>query len=308
MTVYKREFFEDLLQKKYNNKSLKLNVRKDKMIFDEIKDEYTLVVFRPSFSVYFKRNLPFSKILVPCQRFEKSPWCCCILKKSCLNFTGTPELEVLGKRDSPFDYEKLKIKASKDYEIMKNMEECKNYEHRKRRNENAAFQAGRSDLTTQVIKTPEKLLNRLNKTFKFDHDPCPIKPDYDCMKSKWKGKMNYVNPPFKHSGAFALRAFEQSMKYSSKTVLIVPVSGMLTRWFQELVNSGGLHAIVFLRDGISFDGYKRKVPFCLNLLLIGPKKTGNAKIYFWDIIGEDMKRQIPTTHDDYPLPLKDIGW
>lgn len=306
--MYRIDFFEDLLRKRYNDESLNLKAKKGKMVFSEIVDKYTLVVFRPSYSAFFMRPLPFSKILVPCQRFEQSPWSCCILEKPCLTFTGRPELEILGKRSSSFNYEKLKIRASKDFQIMKSMDECKNYEHKQRRNENAAFQAGRSDLTTQVIKTPESLLSRLNDTFHFDNDPCPIKPDYDCMITDWKGTMNYVNPPFKHGGAFVLRAFEQSMKHSSKTVVIVPVTGMLTRWFQELVNEGGLHAIVFLRDGISFEGYQRKVPFCMNLLLIGPKKKGNPKVYFWDITGQDMNRNIPTKHDDYPLPLEEIGW
>lgn len=59
------------------------------------------------------------------------------------------------------------------------------------------FHAGNRQDGKHYWLTPQDLMERLNKEFSFDHDPCPFpKPEnYDGLTSEW-GKSNYVNPPF----------------------------------------------------------------------------------------------------------------
>ena len=44
-------------------------------------------------------------------------------------------------------------------------------------------------------KTPKALFQALDAEFHFDFDPCPAKPTFDGLKSRW-GNVNFVNPPY----------------------------------------------------------------------------------------------------------------
>lgn len=130
------------------------------------------------------------------------------------------------------------------------------------------------------------------------------------MKSSW-GKRSYVNPPFRHTGAFAWRAAEQANMYGNKTVIICPAL-VQAKWRTQLVLTGNVHAYVFLRSGIKFDGYEKKMPLPLSLILIGPKRSGEVRkvpVFFWDPCKTMCTRRLPSLEeDDLVARLNEIGW
>jgi hypothetical protein len=73
-------------------------------------------------------------------------------------------------------------------------------------------------------ETPPGFYAMLDKEFGFDHDPCPLRADFDGLAGKW-GKRNYCNPPYDRTGkeAFIVRAI-QERKAGNLTVLLIPVS------------------------------------------------------------------------------------
>ena len=63
-------------------------------------------------------------------------------------------------------------------------------------------------------KTPDDLLQNLNKEFNFDFDPCPLYcTEFDGLKIDW-GKSNFINPPYsrKLKEAFIHKAYNESLK------------------------------------------------------------------------------------------------
>lgn len=72
--------------------------------------------------------------------------------------------------------------------------------------------------------TPGNLLDKLNKEFNFDFDPCPLHSDFDGLTANW-GRSNFVNPPYslKLKTAFVKKAIEES-KLGKTCVMLLPVS------------------------------------------------------------------------------------
>lgn len=138
----------------------------------------------------------------------------------------------------------------------------------------------------QVVQTPKAFYQQINDLFNFDYDPCPIKPDYDAMKTDW-GRMNFVNPPFKHVEAFLLRA--EALK--TKAVFLIPCF-LKRRYLQRSKHI--IHSIIFLRTGLKFDGYTRKYPNPLALVLLAPGRIDTRREFipaeFWDHVDQKNRK------------------
>lgn len=305
--------FEILFKKKLKN--LYTDVTDDQIIV-QTKDFYkflhegnftwALVSFRPDSSGYFCTKDRFNEMVVFDKRFGRSPWPALFLRRG----TGAQYLNYADLvEDTGFFAEGLKMSASADFEEMAR-QGLTTFNHGVYKNSEAVLQCGRGDIQRQVVKTPDSLYNMFNSVFHFNHDPCPIFPEFDAMVTEW-GSMNYVNPPFTHTGAFAWRAAEQAAKYGHRTVLICPAL-VQAKWRTQLTLTGHINAVVFLRSGIKFDGYDKKMPLPLNLLLIGPstgKGTRKTPVFFWDPLNASMRRKIPSSKSDWPEPLRNVaGW
>jgi hypothetical protein len=154
------------------------------------------------------------------------------------------------------------------------------YVHKKRkRNTDEKFPywaIGNKTENKQVVTTDPAFLAKLQEHFPFDHDPCPVAPSADGMVAPW-GSMNFVNPPFRHFGAFAMRAIEVAVTNGCRSILIGPAS-TYSAWFSAVFCSDCLHAVAMLRGDRFFTGYKHWCPFPVFLLFIGPSpKTAELK-------------------------------
>ena len=119
------------------------------------------------------------------------------------------------------------------------------------------------EFRNQLAKTPNELMSVLNLEFKFDFDPCPSNPAIDGLKSEW-GQMNFVNPPYKYTAIWVRKAFEQLM-LGRKSVMLLPVRTHQS-WFHSYVLKYAKE-IRYLRHGLKFDGYKKKCPFALMIVV-----------------------------------------
>ena len=269
--------------------------------------DISLVSFRPDSSAYFSIPKQFNEIICFDSRFARSPWPAVFLVKGegqC--YMNYADLEL----DNAFFPQALKMAASAGFEEMKSKDATK-FNHGVFKNSDAVLQAGRGDIDRQIVKTPASLYAIFDRVFKFDCDPCPIFPSQDAMKCKWESESCcYVNPPFKHTGAFAWRAAEQANLYGTQPVMICP-SLVQAKWRTQLVVAGNVHAYIFLRSGVKFDGYDKKMPLPLNLILIGPRRQGDPRkvpVFFWDPCKELCTRRMPSLAEDDMELLKTIGW
>ena len=163
----------------------------------------------------------------------------------------------------------------------------------------------------QVVKTPSSLYSLLDTWFGFDYDPCPVKPEKDAMTSEW-GMRNFVNPPFSSVQAFIMRAIEQARDKSSMSVLLVPVLWMKSTWgYGILVDYiQYISGCVFLRRGVSFDGYGKGVmPLPMMLLIVqrGGAKPNGIPIEFVDPLPPERRRVKTGRHTDMKRWLSRIG-
>ena len=105
-------------------------------------------------------------------------------------------------------------------------------------------------------KTPDDLLQNLNKEFNFDFDPCPLYcTEFDGLKIDW-GKSNFINPPYsrKLKEAFIHKAYNESLK-GKLCVMLLPVSTS-TKIFHEIIYPNA--EIRFLKGRIKFIGINTK--------------------------------------------------
>lgn len=127
----------------------------------------------------------------------------------------------------------------------------------------------------QVVETPQYLKDLIYEHYGVDHDPCPVRPETDAMKADW-GRMNYVNPPFRHASGFMFKACEVAEKEGKESVFLVPIP-FAHCWFVGVLDTGFVKNITLLRHGLKFVGYKKACPLDLALIHIGPggvKKSG----------------------------------
>ena len=298
------EKYENLLKKYLKVKSVDLmfNLRTSVATCDS--KPWAVVVFRPNVSVYFSRRLAIKKILLPPANYCPFPWP--IVFFEC----GETEHTVLGTMPwnyrRSFDPEERMLRASRSFQVMQNMDALENFEFGKKNNA-GTFQGRRNGIKNQVVETPPELYNFLDAIFHFDFDPCPLHPKYNAMCTPW-GRMNYVNPPFIFSDAFIFRAIEMARTHDAKSVVLCPAN-LRARWYTELVDTGFLRAVVFLRSGVRFSGYTNPCNLPLNLLLISKNEGKSMPPVVWFLdTAPTRKRTKMTVVDDSPLPLHIIGW
>lgn len=243
---------------------------------------YSMVMFKPDKSMFYyetHENIPITSIYIA-EKYLKSPWDAAILRRgygeNCVYFMCPVHLTGVGLQKY---IESLYRSASKAFHIMKDATPVQKHKRQKRSGE--AFINVESTSGEQVVETPDQFYSLLNSYFGFDHDPCPVMPTEDAMLSTRWGKMNYINPPFKHAAAFCFRAVE----LNTKAVVLCPLR-LHNKWTRYLHNTGCLHGIIFLRAGMVFKGYTGRIPAPLMLVLIGPP-TGKAMsegvpYCFWD--------------------------
>lgn len=193
---------------------------------------------------------------------------------------------------------RLKHRASKAFETFKHTAPA--VSNTAAASNNASLFAGiRSAQSPQVVQTPSALYTDLFRAYALKHDPCPVKPLHDAMMDPW-GARNFVNPPFRYMSGFFFRACELARQNGAYSVFLVPAP-FKTCWFAEVVRSGCVLHITFLRWGLCFQAYDKPCPLELNLVHIGPggARPGGGGEYtipssFYDPV--DRKRLASLAH------------
>jgi len=140
----------------------------------------------------------------------------------------------------------------------------------------------------QIVETPTEVFDFLDKIFHFSHDPCPIDPSVDGLRSKW-GTSNFVNPPFGNVYPWVKRALHQAKSTGSSTLfLLLPSVGAY--WFKELMGSPYTKWVYCVKGYITFKGHENPFSRSLIFVRITPKKRGAQPVlcYFgsWENIGK----------------------
>ncbi len=128
---------------------------------------------------------------------------------------------------------------------------------------NVHFQSQRLDW-----KTPKAVYQILNAEFNFDHDPCPVKPKRDGLKSDW-GKCNFVNPPYgREVGKWVKKGYEEWKR--GKTVVFLVPSRTDTQWWHDYCMKAT--EIRFIKGRLKFDDQKNPAPFPSAIVIFNQDK------------------------------------
>lgn len=256
---------------------------------------FQLVKLRFEQSEYFIDSSCFEAVILCSSYYRKSPWNYGFVRQAPKNTLVLIPQTQGGKRFP--SSEKVRSAASLAFKEMKSLDE-KSTHTKKKGSDNAYGILQRKN--DQVVQTPPSILSALDLHFRFDCDPCPIKPQRDAMTSEW-GFSNFINPPFRHARAFLERASFLAQTQSKTSLVLVPVP-FKTQWFSHVLQMNCIKKVWFLRSGIVFVGYKNACPYPLCLIEIGPgasaASSGSYSIGFdfWDP-SNTIRRKRPTCEE-----------
>lgn len=311
----------------------------DDEVFESMPRDF-LCAFRPYNTFYFKNNQRIKAIYTMTGPYKapehksSSAWPVVIIRKFSdtelaqglhLNGEVYPKMFVPQRPENkfaakPIDQQKVYEKASADFHkiraevplALKTQTQRENFEKRTR---DGNKKMGSTKLrlsphtSMQAVETPKEMYDNFNKFFKFDHDPCPIHSETNALETEW-GRRNYVNPPFKHTDAFVMRAVELYKQNGACTVVLCPAR-TASRWFEWLFHSKCLNAVVFLRSGIKFEGFTGTIPHPMMLLCIGDKfgKCFERQPYvlFWDVL-TSKKRRVTAVDETFLRYFDKLNW
>lgn len=282
-------------------------------------EKYGIVTLRTNISPFYS-DCPVSEIVIG---VGSGPWPPALLTRT-NGCNGVGILRVLsddylqfGSKEIPMDVHMAR--ASEAYETMKHLgakvvgdTHSEAYLKRPRDDNRRITPMGKNDEKNQVVSTPPEFYETINALFHFDHDPCPVNPTKDAMKSTW-GKCNFVNPPFKHIPGFIARAIHQSQTEGVKSVMLVPGNTLTSVAGFRLIRNPHITGVIFLRNGLLFEGYDRPMPLAMMLVLVTAhtRKNDEIQMAFWDpFIGKSSpRRNVKTIHSaDIPRWLDSHGW
>ena len=109
---------------------------------------------------------------------------------------------------------------------------------------------------TDNWKTPEMFYKALDAEFRFDFDPCPLKPTFDGLKISWGG-CNWINPPYSQIAQWMKKGWEENQK-GKTNVWLIP-SRTDTRWWHEYCMKA--KEIRFIKGRLKFGDATNSAPF-----------------------------------------------
>ena len=120
-------------------------------------------------------------------------------------------------------------------------------------------------------RTPTQLYKQLDKEFKFDFDPCPIKPKFDGLKIEW-GKRNFVNPPYGTEIKHWIKKGFEEWKKGKLVIFLIPARTDTSYWHDYIFGNAQIR---FLRGRLKFDDTNKPAPFPSAIIIFknGIQKT-----------------------------------
>lgn len=136
------------------------------------------------------------------------------------------------------------------------------------------------DRNNNDLKTPDFLLQDLEKEFGAFFDPCPYggiqgaleNPELDGLKRDWQ-KVNFVNPPYKEI-KFWLKKGAEEYKKGNKNIFLITARVSSKYWAKYVIPYAS--EIRFFIGSIVFDSphkeYATGLPIPLCLIIFDPEK------------------------------------
>ena len=126
----------------------------------------------------------------------------------------------------------------------------------------------------QKVETPDVIWKYLEKTYGKVIDLAPINyvegKSKDSFKLNWKySSWVYINPPYKNVTPWVLKAFEDSQKYGTNFVFLIPAATQTILWQNYIFKNAA--RIQFIRQYVKFKGYDGALPCALALVEIQRK-------------------------------------
>lgn len=107
--------------------------------------------------------------------------------------------------------------------------------------------------------TPRKFYDKLNKEFKFDLDPCPLKADFDGLLIDWKGVI-FCNPPYSNITPFIRKGLIELEKKNAKKIVYLLPARTDTQYWHDMIMLR-CSEIRFVRGRLNFNESKSPAPF-----------------------------------------------
>ena len=128
------------------------------------------------------------------------------------------------------------------------------------------------------VKTPDYILQYVQREFGDYFDPCPLKPAVDGLKLNWPSdRVIFVNPPFSQTPKWIKKAHLEWQKGKHVVCLIKTTNSMMsTNWFHSFVLQKA--KIRCFDHRIKFEGFKFPARFACVLLEYKPHTSKNCVI------------------------------
>ena len=164
-----------------------------------------------------------------------------------------------------------------------------------------SYQTAMFSKIDQFAQTPPDVMEHIQKVFNKGnkmYDPCPAnRPEgFDGLSDEceWK-EVNYVNPPYKSVEPWLVRGLEE-VKKGKKVVYLIPARCDVEWWHKYILPNAT--SIYFIKQGIRFQGYKRKCPFAI-CVVVFTQRTRKSRAILGSIdfyIDEKLQRKRKLTH------------
>lgn len=276
-------------------------------------NEFLVTRFLPN-AVSFYRKISRFAFVTSNGKHRKTRYCSVILLPT---LAATDELVFVGQSDR-FNARAAMASASREFSLFSGITERHIHEHGTAptgKKGGVIYYTGKRENAKQVVATHPVFLGQLREAFHIDHDPCPVAPTADAMIAPW-GRVNFVNPPFRHFGAFAMRATELALSGEGTRSILIGPATIYSNAFASVVHSNALLAVAMLRRDTFFQGYDTPPPFSLFLLFIGPP-TGREEatadkhvpLFFVDCgITKSRRKKPSTSATSFAEIRRVLGW
>ena len=135
-------------------------------------------------------------------------------------------------------------------------------------------------------QTPKKLYDKLDKTYNFTLDPCPVNPTFNGLHIKWNGSV-FCNPPYSEVERWIAKGTNEILEGNVDTIVYLVYAKTDTKWFHKYIWSNDPHMpnwkVDFIKGRIKFINPNGKnmysAPYPSMLLIWGKDYDGDTNIF-----------------------------
>lgn len=146
----------------------------------------------------------------------------------------------------------------------------------------SSFDGNRFASNKQEYETPDNLFKVLDNEFHFTLDVCADETNHkvsnfysekdNALIQDWKG-VCWMNPPFKDMKKWIIKAYEESLKWDSTVVILIPARTN-TLWWHNYCMKGEIR---FIKGRPKFKGCIHGLPQPLAIIVFGKSYKGLYK-------------------------------